>query len=313
MNGFQNAKLGRWPANDQRVLPFNEFIPEGSLTIGSHSRLFASFSIREGDGQTTAGRAQASTEDQGDFHEAFLDISTGLDENPVGGRLRLGEAGNSFMGPAGSLTTTRGVNVKSSFLRGENHRHNGAVFVLKFLWASSQTEQNTGNIRRSSDFSADVLGSLRYRGRYGLIDKNGEADLLLPRIRPQRAQCISKAVAEKIRHSIGDAAIQSPAWRAFRTYLGFDYKLGVGVPARLVSGRNYINAWTVRDRNGFSLSQCGSCPGSPYGRILLAEGQHPNGGTLKHVQSPVFLAAAYFGPKLTMFGALQFVSTYIRY
>jgi hypothetical protein len=86
---FQNAN---WGAGPQTISGYylQRVIPEGSLTIGSHFRLFASFQYDKEMGNN-GGPRPGIDEDQGDFHEAFLDISTGLDETRS--VTRLGEQG----------------------------------------------------------------------------------------------------------------------------------------------------------------------------------------------------------------------------
>src|SRR5260370_8244378 len=73
---FQNAN---WGAGPQTISGYylQRVIPEGSLTIGSHFRLFASFQYDKEIGNN-GGPRPGIDEDQGDFHEVLLDISTAL-------------------------------------------------------------------------------------------------------------------------------------------------------------------------------------------------------------------------------------------
>ena len=75
---FQNEM---WGAGPQTMSGYSlqRVIPEASLTAGSHVRLFASFQYEKELGDN-AGPRPGIDEDQGDFHEAFIDISSGLDD-----------------------------------------------------------------------------------------------------------------------------------------------------------------------------------------------------------------------------------------
>jgi hypothetical protein len=85
---FQNAN---WGAGPQTISGYwlQRVIPEAGLTLGSHFRLFASFQYAKEMGNN-AGPRPGIDEDQGDFHEAFVDISSGLDD-PRSVTLRLGQ------------------------------------------------------------------------------------------------------------------------------------------------------------------------------------------------------------------------------
>jgi Alginate export len=87
-------------------------IPEACLTLGSHFRLFASFQYEKEMGND-AGPRPGIDEDEGDFHEAFVDISTGLDDQRSV-TLRLGQQ-ELVYGTGRLVDNNEGVNVKSSF------------------------------------------------------------------------------------------------------------------------------------------------------------------------------------------------------
>ena len=114
-------------------------IPEASLTLGSHVRLFASFQYEKEMGNN-AGPRPGIDEDQGDFHEAFVDVSTGLDD-PRSITLRLGQQ-EIVYGTGRLVDNNEGVNVKSSFY--------GARVIAKTetlrldVFCVKPTEENTG-------------------------------------------------------------------------------------------------------------------------------------------------------------------------
>jgi hypothetical protein len=70
-----------WGAGPQTISGYwlQRVIPEVSLTMGSHFRMFASFQYEKEMGNNGGPRPDID-EDQGDFHEAFIDISSGLDD-----------------------------------------------------------------------------------------------------------------------------------------------------------------------------------------------------------------------------------------
>ena len=79
-------------------------IPAVGLTLGTHVRLYSSFQYEKEMGNNAGPRPNID-EDQGDFHEAFVDLSTGLDDR---GRSRCAWANRkSSTAPEDSWTITR--------------------------------------------------------------------------------------------------------------------------------------------------------------------------------------------------------------
>ena len=105
-----------------------------------------------------AGPRPGIDEDQGDFHEAFLDISTGLDDQRSI-TTRLGEQ-EIVYGTGRLVDNNEGVNVKSSFY--------GARIIAKTetlrleLFGVKPTEQNTGTFEDRPS-SQQTFGELTER------------------------------------------------------------------------------------------------------------------------------------------------------
>ena len=108
---FQNEM---WGQGRQTISGYwlQRVIPAASLTLGSHVRLYSSFQYEKEMGNN-AGPRPGIDEDQGDFHEAFIDLSTGLDDKRSL-TLRLGEQ-ELVYGTGRLVDNNEGVNVKSSF------------------------------------------------------------------------------------------------------------------------------------------------------------------------------------------------------
>ena len=108
---FQNAMWGQGP---QTISGYwlQRVIPAMGLTLGSHVRVYSSFQYEKEMGNN-AGPRPGIDEDQGDFHEAFVDLSTGLDA-PRSVTVRLGEQ-EIVYGTGRLVDNNEGVNVKSSF------------------------------------------------------------------------------------------------------------------------------------------------------------------------------------------------------
>ncbi len=232
---FQNAN---WGAGPQTISGYylQRVIPEGSLTIGSHFRLFASFQYDKETGNN-GGPRPGIDEDQGDFHEAFLDISTGLDETRSV-TLRLGEQ-ELVYGTGRLVDNNEGVNVKSSFY-GARVIGTTELFRLE-VFGVKPTELNTGT------FDDPPTSQQTFWGAYGtgplrLIDKNGEADLYYLGLDTTRA-VYQQGSGREIRHSIGTRLFNHQHGAPF-DLPGFDYNWEL-VYQLGSFGQNYINAWTV--------------------------------------------------------------------
>lgn len=288
---FQNAAWGQAP---QTVSGYwlQRVIPAVGLTLGSHVRVYASFQYEKEMGNN-AGPRPGIDEDQGDFHEAFIDISTGLDdERSV--TARLGEQELVF-GTGRLVDNNEGVNVKSSFY--------GARLIAKTetlrleVFGVKPTEENTGT------FDDRPTSQQTFWGAYStvplpLIDKGGQADLYYLGIDNTRAT-YQQGSGREIRHSIGTRLFNHPAGAPFFDQPGLDYNWEL-VYQLGTFAQNYINAWTVATETGFTF------PVRFWPRLALraavaSGGQHSHGGTL-NTFNPLFPRGAYFGPKLTMFG-----------
>jgi hypothetical protein len=135
----------------QRVIP-------ASLTLGSHVRLYSSFQYEKEVGNN-AGPRPGIDEDQGDFHEAFIDLSTGLDEKRSL-TLRVGEQ-ELVYGTGRLVDNDKGVNVKSSFygarVIGQTEKLHLELFGVK------PTETNTGT------FDDRPTSQQTFWGAYGTV------------------------------------------------------------------------------------------------------------------------------------------------
>ena len=287
---FQNAN---WGASPQTISGYylQRVIPEASLYLDYNFRLFASFQYDKEMGNN-GGPRPGIDEDQGDFHEAFLDISSGLyDQRSV--TLRLGEQ-EMVYGTGRLADNNEGVNVKSSFY---GARIIARTELLRLeVFCVKPTEQNTGT------FDDRPSSQQTFWGAYGtvplpLIDKNGQADLYYLGLNTTRA-VYEEGTGREIRHTIGT--------RLFNHQPGANFDLpGLDYNWELIYqlgsfAQNYINAWSVATETGYTF------PARFMPRLALradvaSGGQNTNGGTL-NTFNPLFPRGAYFGPKLTMFG-----------
>ncbi len=290
---LQNAN---WGAGPQTISGYwlQRVIPDASATLGSHFRMFASFQYEKELGNN-AGPRPGIDEDQGDFHEAFVDVSSGFDD-PRSVTLRLGEQ-ELVYGTGRLVDNNEGVNVKSSFY--------GARVIARTEWLRLEvfgvkpTETNTGT------FDDRPTSQQTFWGAYGtvparLVDQSGQADVYYLGVDTTRAY-YQQGSGREIRHSIGTRLFNHQPGAPFEP--GFDYNWEF-VYQLGSFGPNYINAWTVATETGYTFAE----PFTP--RLALradvaSGGQHPNGGTL-NTFNPLFPRGAYFGPKLTMFGPYNF-------
>ena len=286
---FQNAM---WGAGPQTISGYwlQRIIPEMSLTLGSHVRMFASFQYEKEMGNN-AGPRPGIDEDQGDFHEAFIDISSGLeDQRSI--TARLGE--QELVYGAGRLVdNNEGVNVKSSFYGARIIAKTGTLRLDVF--GVKPTEQNTGT------FDDRPTSQQTFWGAYGtvplrLVDQKGKADLYYLGLDTTRA-VYQQGRGREIRHSFGARLFNHQPGASFEP--GFDYNWEL-VYQLGSFGQNYINAWTVSTETGFTFPLRFS-PRLAVSAFVASGGQHPSGGTL-NTFNPLFPRGAYFGPKLTMFG-----------
>jgi hypothetical protein len=287
---FQNDA---WGAIPQTISGYylQRVIPAVGLTLGSHVRLYTSFQYDKEMGNN-AGPRPGVDEDQGDFHEAYLDLSTGLDDQRSL-TLRLGQQ-ELVYGTGRLIDNNEGLTVKSSFY--------GAKLIAKTetleldLFAVKPTDLNNGTLddRPSSQQT--------FWGAYGtvplpLIDRVGQADIYYLGIDNTRA-VYQQGSGREIRHSIGTRLFNHQPGAPFNQP-GWDYNWEL-VYQLGTFAENYINAWTVATETGFTF------PVRWWPRLALradvASGsQHPNGGTLGTF-NPLFPRGAYFGPKLVLFG-----------
>jgi hypothetical protein len=192
---FQNEMWGR---GRQTISGYwlQRVIPAVGLTLGTHVRVYSSFQYEKEMGNN-AGPRPGIDEDQGDFHEAFVDISTGLDdERSI--TARLGEQ-ELVYGSGRLVDNNEGVNVKSSFY--------GARIIAKTealrldVFGVKPTEQNTGT------FDDRPTSQQTFWGAYGtvplrLVDQIGRADLYYLGLDTTRA-VYQQGSGREIRHSIG--------------------------------------------------------------------------------------------------------------
>jgi len=286
---FQNAN---WGAAPQTISGYwlQRVIPSASLTLGSHVRVFTSFQYEKEMGNN-GGPRPAIDEDQGDFHEAFVDLSTGLDE-PRSVTLRLGEQ-EIVYGTGRLVDNNEGVNVKSSFygarLIAQTEKLRLEVFAVK------PVELNTGT------FDDRPTPAQTFWGVYGtvplrLLDENGQADLYYLGLDTTRAT-YQQGSGREIRHSIGTRLFNHQAGAPFTPGLDYNWELVYQLGS---FGPNYINAWTVSTETGYTLPMLFK-PRLAIRADVASGGQHPHGGTL-NTFNPLFPRGAYFGPKLTLLG-----------
>ena len=111
---FHNQMWGQGP-QDSDGYWLGRFIPAAAVTLQPHVRMFAAFQYEKEAGNP-AGPRPGIDEDEGDFHEAFIDLSTGLDDRRSL-TLRLGQQ-EIVYGTGRLVDNNEGVNVKSSFYGG---------------------------------------------------------------------------------------------------------------------------------------------------------------------------------------------------
>jgi hypothetical protein len=179
-----------------------------------------------------------------DFHEAFVDISSGLDDRRSI-TLRLGEQ-ELVYGTGRLVDNNEGVNVKSSFYGARIIAHTETLRLEVF--GVKPTEQNTGT------FDDRPSSQQMFWGAYAtvplrLLDQAGQADLYYLGIDTTRA-VYQQGSGREIRHSIGTRWFNHIAGAPFEP--GFDYNWEL-VYQLGTFAQNYINAWTVADRNGLYL------------------------------------------------------------
>ena len=133
-------------------------IPAVSLTLGHMFACIASFQYEKEMGNN-AGPRPGIDEDQGDFHEAFIDISTGLDDQrSITARLGQQEI---VYGTGRLVDNNEGVNVKVELLRRKNHRQTETLRLEMF--GVKPTEQNTGT------FDDRPTSQQTFWGAYGTV------------------------------------------------------------------------------------------------------------------------------------------------
>jgi Alginate export len=286
---FQNAM---WGAGSQTISGYwlQRAIPSTTLTVGSNLRMFGSFQYEKEMGNN-GGPRPAIDEDQGDFHEAFIDISTGLDDTRSI-TARLGEQ-ELVYGTGRLIDNNEGVNVKSSFYGGRVIAKTAELRLDVF--AVKPTEQNTGTFddRPSSHQTLwGAYGTVPMR----LIDQSGQADLYYLGLDTTRAK-YEQGDGREIRHSIGARFFNHDPGAPFKP--GFDYNWEF-VYQTGSFGSNNINAWTVATETGYTFPILFN-PRLALRADIASGGQNKQGGSLDTF-NPLFPRGAYFGPKLTMFG-----------
>jgi hypothetical protein len=286
---FQNAMWGQGP---QTISGYwlQRVIPAIGLTLGSNVRLYTSFQYEKEMGNN-AGPPPGIDEDQGDFHEGFVDISSGLDD-PRSVTVRLGQQ-ELVYGTGRLVDNNEGVNVKSSFYGARLIAHTETLRLEVF--GVKPTELNTGT------FDDRPTSQQTFWGAYGtapltLIDKSGQADLYYLGIDTTRA-VYEQGAGREIRHTIGTRLFNRQPGAPLEPGLDYNWELIYQLGS---FGQNYINAWSVASETGFTFP-VRFTPRLALRADVASGGQHPNGGTLNPF-NPMFPRGAYFGPKLTMFG-----------
>jgi hypothetical protein len=286
---FQNEMWGKGP---QTISGYwlQRVVPAVGLTLGSNVRLYSSFQYEKEMGNN-AGPRPGIDEDQGDFHEAFVDLSTGLDEKRSV-TLRLGEQ-ELVYGTGRLVDNNEGVNVKTSFYGARVIAHTEALRLEVF--GVKPTESNTGT------FDDRPTSQQTFWGAYAtvplpLIDRKGQADIYYLGLDTTRAT-YEQGSGREIRHSLGMRLFNTPPGAPFVP--GWDYNWE---PVYQLGsfGHNQINAWTVATETGYTF-RLRFLPRLALRADVASGGQSTNGGTL-NTFNPLFPRGAYFGPKLTMFG-----------
>jgi len=286
---FQNEMWGKGP---QTISGYwlQRIIPAVGFTLGSHFRIYSSFQYAKEMGNN-AGPRPGIDETQGNFHEAFVDVSTGLDD-PRSITLRLGEQ-EMVYGTGRLVDNNEGVNVKSSFY--------GARVIAKTetlrleVFGVKPTNENTGTFDDGPSLQQTFWGAYA-TVPLPLVDRAGEVDLYYLGIDTIRAYYESGSGRE-IRNSLGTRLFNHQPGAPFSPGLDYNWELVYQVGS---FGPNAISAWTVASETGFTF------PARFLPRLALradvASGaRNTKGGTL-NTFNPLFPRGAYFGPKLTMFG-----------
>jgi len=286
---FHNQMWGGGP-QDTDGYYLGRLIPAVGLTLQPHVRLFAAFQYEKESGNP-AGPRPGIDEDEGDFHEAFVDLSTGLDQ-PRSVTARLGQQ-ELVYGTGRLVDNNEGVNVKSSFYGGRImlRRDNLRLDVFGTL----PTELNTGTFDDRPNSRQTFWGAYG-TGPLPLVDPGGQVDLYYLGIDTVNAT-YQQGSGREVRHSIGTRLFNRPPGAPLSP--GFDYNVEL-VYQFGSFGSNGINAWTAATETGFTFS----LPWAPriaFRADIASGGRHPNGGAL-NTFNPLFPRGAYFGPKLTMFG-----------
>jgi hypothetical protein len=286
---FRNQMGGGGPQDPDGYF-LGRLIPAVGLTLQPHVRLFAAFQYEKEAGNP-AGPRPGIDEDQGDFHEAFVDLSTGLDQ-PRSVTARLGQQ-ELVYGTGRLVDNNEGVNVKSSF-------YGGRIIVRRDdlrldVFGTLPTELNTGTFDDRPNSRQTFWGAYG-TGPLPLVDPGGQVDLYYLGIDTVNAT-YQQGSGREVRHTIGTRLFNRPPGAPWTP--GFDYNTELMYQFGSF-GSNGINAFAVTTETGFTFS----LPWTP--RIALraniaSGGRHPTGGEL-NTFNPLFPRGAYFGPKLTMLG-----------
>jgi hypothetical protein len=290
---FHNQMWGGGP-QDTDGYYLGRLIPAVGLTLQPHVRLFAAFQYEKESGNP-AGPRPGIDEDEGDFHEAFVDLSTGLDQ-PRSVTARLGQQ-ELVYGTGRLVDNNEGVNVKSSFYGGRIILRRDDLRLDVF--GTLPTELNTGTFDDRPNSRQTFWGAYG-TGPLPLVDPGGQVDLYYLGIDTVNAT-YQQGSGREVRHSIGTRLFNRPAGAPLSP--GFDYNVEL-VYQFGSFGSNGINAWTAASETGFTFS----LPWSPRIGLradIASGGRHPNGGAL-NTFNPLFPRGAYFGPKLSMFGQFNF-------
>ena len=243
-----------------------------------------------------AGPRPFIDEDQGDFHEAFVDVSTGLDD-ARSVTVRLGQQ-ELVYGTGRLVDNNEGVNVKSSFYGARVIARTETMRVDVF--GVKPTEENTGT------FDDRPNSQQTFWGAYGtvplpLVDKNGQADIYYLGLDTTRAM-YEQGSGREIRHSVGTRLFNHQPGAPFGPGLDYNWEFVYQLGS---FGHNDINAWTVATETGFTFP-VRFLPRVALRADIASGGQSTKGGTL-NTFNPLFPRGAYFGPKMVMFGPYNFV------
>ena len=236
------CKLGPGPADDQRLLASAGNSPSEPDPGFARPHL-RGLSVQKEMGNN-GGPRPFIDEDQGDFHEAFVDISTGLDdERSV--TLRLGQQ-ELVYGTGRLVDNNEGVNVKSSFYGGrviaKTRDFRLEVFGVK------PTEENTGT------FDDRPNSQQTFWGSYGtvplpLVDRKGQVDLYYLGLDTTRAT-YEQGSGREIRHSLGARLFNHQPGAPFPPGLDYNWEFVYQLGS---FGHNGISAWTVATETGYTF------------------------------------------------------------